>query len=127
MMRYYKAVGCHVTVLNTIYKIIIKSFINKWAGLKDWKQQMQPVVPKITDELPVMQWTDVFDDFLHRKIAVRNIPLSYVTRATALVSRQVSDHKDDLPHEEEFDSVEEELVAQASHMHPLYCEDNAAI
>eukprot|EP00957_Ditylum_brightwellii_P196080 14939436-Ditylum_brightwellii.AAC.1 len=88
---------------------------------------MQPVVPKITRELPVMQWTDVFDDFLHRKIGVRIIPLSYVKRATALASRPVSDHKDDLPHGGEFDSIEEELAAQASHTHPLYHEDNAAV
>eukprot|EP00957_Ditylum_brightwellii_P107999 8238198-Ditylum_brightwellii.AAC.1 len=70
---------------------------------------------------------DVFDDFLYRKIGVRAISLSYVTRMTALASRPASDHKDDPPHGEEFDSIEEELVAQASHRHPLYCEDNAAV
>eukprot|EP00957_Ditylum_brightwellii_P039381 2978701-Ditylum_brightwellii.AAC.1 len=63
-MRYYETVGCCVTVLNTVYKTIIKSFTNQWAGLKDWKQQMQPVVPKITGTLPVMQWVDVFDDLV---------------------------------------------------------------
>eukprot|EP00957_Ditylum_brightwellii_P130375 9945114-Ditylum_brightwellii.AAC.1 len=126
-MKYYKTVGRHVTVLNTVYKTVIKSFNDQWTRLKDWKQQMQPVVPKITRELPVMQWTDTFDDFLHRKIGVWTIPLSYVTRATALATRPASDHKDDLPHGDEFDSIEDELVAQASHMHPLYHEDNAAV
>eukprot|EP00957_Ditylum_brightwellii_P201777 15327196-Ditylum_brightwellii.AAC.1 len=110
-MKYYEMVGCHVTVLNTVYKTVIKSFTNQWARLKDWRQQTQPVVPKITGELPVMQWADVFDNFLHRKIDVRTIPLSYVTRATALASRPAPDHKDDLPHGEEFDSIEEERVA----------------
>eukprot|EP00957_Ditylum_brightwellii_P133022 10142913-Ditylum_brightwellii.AAC.2 len=85
------------------------------------------MIPKITWELPVMQLMDVFDDLLHRKIGVRTIPLSYVTRATALVSRQASDHKDDLPYGEEFDSIKEDLVAQASHTHPLYHEDNATV
>eukprot|EP00957_Ditylum_brightwellii_P206805 15350072-Ditylum_brightwellii.AAC.1 len=74
-----------------------------------------------------MQWTDVFDDFLGKKIGVRTIPLSYMTRATALASRPASDHKDDLPHGKEFDSIKEEFVVQASHTHPLYCEDNAAV
>eukprot|EP00957_Ditylum_brightwellii_P099776 7600413-Ditylum_brightwellii.AAC.1 len=50
-----------------------------------------------------------------------------MTRATALATRPASNHKDDLPHGEEFDSFEEELVAQASHTHTLYCEDNAAV
>ena len=63
-------IGCRVTVPNTVYNIDIKSFTNRWAGLKDWKCQMQPVVPKITGELPIMQWVDVFDDFLIRKIGV---------------------------------------------------------
>eukprot|EP00957_Ditylum_brightwellii_P104868 7992344-Ditylum_brightwellii.AAC.1 len=97
-MRYYETVGCHVTVLKTVYETIIKSFTNQWADLKDWKCQVQPVVPKITGELPVMQWVEVFDDFLNWKIGVINIPLSYVTRATALASRPASVHKDDLPH-----------------------------
>eukprot|EP00957_Ditylum_brightwellii_P180533 13752328-Ditylum_brightwellii.AAC.1 len=58
LMRYYKMVGCHVTVLNTVYKTVIKSFTNQWASLKDQKQQTQPMVPKSTGELPVMQWVD---------------------------------------------------------------------
>eukprot|EP00957_Ditylum_brightwellii_P155168 11812456-Ditylum_brightwellii.AAC.1 len=126
-MRYYEMVGHRVTVSNTVYKTVSKPFITQWARYKDQKQQMQPVALKITGELPVMQWAGVFNDFLHRKIGVRTIPLSYVTRATALASRPSSDHKDDLPYGEEFDSIEEELVTQASHMHPLYCEDNAIV
>eukprot|EP00957_Ditylum_brightwellii_P044207 3354660-Ditylum_brightwellii.AAC.1 len=58
LMRYYEMVGCRVTVLNTVYKTIIKSFTNQWARLKDRKQQTQPEVPKITRELPVIQWMD---------------------------------------------------------------------
>eukprot|EP00957_Ditylum_brightwellii_P098403 7497297-Ditylum_brightwellii.AAC.1 len=50
-----------------------------------------------------------------------------MTKATALALRLAFDHKDDLPHGEEFDSIEEELVPQASHIHPLYREDNAAV
>eukprot|EP00957_Ditylum_brightwellii_P128787 9824236-Ditylum_brightwellii.AAC.1 len=46
---------------------------------------------------------------------------------TALASRPASVHRENLHHGEEFDSIEEELVAQALHKHPLYCEDNAAV
>eukprot|EP00957_Ditylum_brightwellii_P095997 7314089-Ditylum_brightwellii.AAC.2 len=122
-MRYYKTVGHRVTVLNNVYKTVTKSFTNQWAGSKVQKQQTQPKVLKITRELLIMQWTDVFNDFLHRKVGVRTIPFSYMTRAILLATRPSSDHKDDLPHLEEFDSIEEELVAQASHTYPLYCED----
>eukprot|EP00957_Ditylum_brightwellii_P041236 3122379-Ditylum_brightwellii.AAC.1 len=82
-MKYYETVGCHMMVSNTVYKTAIKSFTDQWARLKDWKQQTQHVVPKITGELPVM--------------------------ATTLATKPVSVHKDDLLHGEEFDSIEEEL------------------
>eukprot|EP00957_Ditylum_brightwellii_P153880 11712866-Ditylum_brightwellii.AAC.1 len=74
-----------------------------------------------------MQSVDVFDDFLNRKIGVRTIHFSYMTRATALASRPPSDHKDDLLHGEEFYFIDEELVAQATHTHPLYHEENTTV
>eukprot|EP00957_Ditylum_brightwellii_P066665 5059135-Ditylum_brightwellii.AAC.1 len=58
LTKYYATVGCHLTVSNTVYKTIIRSFTDQWAGLKDRKCQTQPVVPKITGELPIMQWVD---------------------------------------------------------------------
>eukprot|EP00957_Ditylum_brightwellii_P083615 6355991-Ditylum_brightwellii.AAC.1 len=125
--RYYAMVSCCLTVLNTVYKTVIRSFTDQWAGLNDHKRQAQPVAPKITGELPIMQWVDGFDDFLNRKIGVRTTPLSCVTRETALTSRPASANSENFPHCEEFGSIEEELVAQASHTHPLYCEDNAAV
>eukprot|EP00957_Ditylum_brightwellii_P027538 2081874-Ditylum_brightwellii.AAC.1 len=58
LMRYYDMVGHRVIVSNTVYKTMIKSFINQWKELKDPKKQMQPKVPKITRELPIMKWMD---------------------------------------------------------------------
>eukprot|EP00957_Ditylum_brightwellii_P042948 3252126-Ditylum_brightwellii.AAC.1 len=74
-----------------------------------------------------MRWVDVFDDFLSRKICVRTIPLSYVTWETALALRPASVNRENLPHCKEFISIDEELVPQALHTHPLYCEDNASV
>eukprot|EP00957_Ditylum_brightwellii_P158681 12077584-Ditylum_brightwellii.AAC.1 len=74
-----------------------------------------------------MRWVDVFDDFLSRKIGVRTIPLSYVTRETALALRPASVNRENLPQGEEFGSIEDELVAQALHTHALYCEENAQV
>eukprot|EP00957_Ditylum_brightwellii_P000077 5275-Ditylum_brightwellii.AAC.1 len=58
LMRYYPTVGHRLTVANTVYKTVIWSFTNQSAGLKDRKHQTQPVVPKITAELPIMRWVD---------------------------------------------------------------------
>eukprot|EP00957_Ditylum_brightwellii_P030281 2293139-Ditylum_brightwellii.AAC.1 len=64
--------------------MVIRSFTQQWAGLKDRKRQTDPVVLRITAELPIMRWVDVFNNFLSRKIGLRTTPLSYVTRETAL-------------------------------------------
>eukprot|EP00957_Ditylum_brightwellii_P046039 3493152-Ditylum_brightwellii.AAC.1 len=50
-----------------------------------------------------------------------------MTRETALASRPASVNRENLPHGEEFKSIEEELVAQASHAHAHFREDNAAV
>eukprot|EP00957_Ditylum_brightwellii_P135885 10364752-Ditylum_brightwellii.AAC.1 len=76
-------VGCRLTVLSTVYETVIKPFTNQWAGLKGRKCQTQPVVSKITGDLPIME--------------------------TALALRPASVHRENLPHGEEFDSIEEEL------------------
>ena len=50
-----------------------------------------------------------------------------MTRETALASRPASIDRENLPQGEEFASIEEELVAHALHMYPLYREDNAQV
>eukprot|EP00957_Ditylum_brightwellii_P197397 15039216-Ditylum_brightwellii.AAC.1 len=97
LTRYYITVGCRLTVGNTVYATVILFFTGQWACLKDRKRQTQPVVLKITTELPIMRWVDFFDDFLSRKIGVCTIPLSYVTRETALASRPASVNRENLP------------------------------
>eukprot|EP00957_Ditylum_brightwellii_P019942 1505162-Ditylum_brightwellii.AAC.1 len=91
-MRYYTTIGRRLTVSNTVYATVIWSFTQHWAGLNDRKRQTDPVVPKIAAELPIVRWVDVFDAFLSRKIGVHTIPMSYVTRETALVD---ADHAGD--------------------------------
>eukprot|EP00957_Ditylum_brightwellii_P032613 2471806-Ditylum_brightwellii.AAC.1 len=98
LTEYYEMVGHHLTVLNTVYKNIIRSFTNQWTGLKNCKRQIQPMVLKITGELPILQWVDVFNDFLNRKVGVRTIPLFYVTKETSLALRPASVHSENLPH-----------------------------
>eukprot|EP00957_Ditylum_brightwellii_P056643 4293496-Ditylum_brightwellii.AAC.1 len=70
LTRYCIMVGHHLIVANTAYGMVIRSVTDQWAGLKDCKRQTQPVVPKVTAELPIMKWVDVFNDFLSRKIGV---------------------------------------------------------
>eukprot|EP00957_Ditylum_brightwellii_P060795 4615636-Ditylum_brightwellii.AAC.1 len=61
------------------------------------------------------------------KLQKRLLEASKLMRAIALTTRLASVHKYDLPHGEESYLIEDDLVAQASHMHHLNHEDNAAV
>eukprot|EP00957_Ditylum_brightwellii_P042877 3245938-Ditylum_brightwellii.AAC.1 len=56
------------------YDPVIRSFMDQQKGLTDRRKEAQPAVHKITMELPVMNWTEVFNDFLAQKIGVMKIP-----------------------------------------------------
>eukprot|EP00957_Ditylum_brightwellii_P177990 13557565-Ditylum_brightwellii.AAC.1 len=43
LTRYYITVSHRLTVANTVYATVIRSFTDQWAGLKDCKRQTQPV------------------------------------------------------------------------------------
>ena len=55
-----------------------RNFDIQWKALKAQKDEDDPEVPKITRSLPIIKWTEAFQDFLHRVIGVRTIPLAYV-------------------------------------------------
>ena len=74
-----------------------------------------------------MKWTESFVDFLSRVIGKRTIPLVYVIRTTVAVPAQAPTLLAGEPHSNEHESVEGELVARASHSHPLYRDDNKTV
>jgi hypothetical protein len=73
-----------------------------------------------------VKWTEAFEDYLHRNIGSRHIPLAYVVRTTATVPPPPTLQAGQ-PFSTEHGSVEEELTARASHTHPLYQDDNAEV
>ena len=70
--------------------------------------------------LPIIKWTKAFQDFLHRVIGLRTIPLAYVIRTTVDVPVPVPALQPNQPHSDLHGSVEAELVARASHAHVLF-------
>ena len=98
---------------------VIKNFKNHWKALTERKKEDNPDTPKISRGLPIINWTEAFFDFLHRVIGVRTIPLAYVVRQDAAVPVAVPPLAAGQPYSEEYGSVEAELIARASHNHPL--------
>ena len=61
------------------------NFEIQWKALKERKDEDDPEVPKITKALPIIKWTEAFQDFLNRVNGARMIPLAYVIRIDSQV------------------------------------------
>jgi hypothetical protein len=134
MIRYYETVGCALTPQNIWWEPTIKTFAEHWKALQDRKDGETLEVPRITRQLPVIQWTEVFADYCNQKIGARTIPLAYVIRtdvdvpAAAPPLAPAPGHGNQvMPYSVEHGSVERELVARASHQHTTYATDNADV
>jgi hypothetical protein len=126
LVRYYDTVGRNTTAGNLQWTPVMKNFSEQWKALEDKKRGDEPEVPKITKALPIIKWTEAFRDYLHRVIGVRTIPLAYAIRPEAAVPA-IGTIAAGAPHSTEHGAIETELIARASHGHPLYREDNSAV
>ncbi len=128
LVKFYDTVGRALTPANIQWNSVMKNFEIQWKALKEkQRDEDTPDVPKITKTLPVLKWTEAFQDFLSRVIGVRTVPLSYVIREHVDVPAAAPALAAGQPHSTEHGSVEAELVARASHNHASYRDDNKAV
>ena len=127
LVRYYQTMGRDLTSANIQWNQVMSNFEIQWKALKDRKDEDDPEVPTITKALPIIKWTEAFQDFLHRVIGARMIPLAYVIRADPQVPGTAPTLAPNQPHSTEHGSVEEELMARASHTHALFRDDNSLV
>ena len=127
LVRYYQTVGRDLTAANIQWNQVMSNFEIQWKGLKDRKDEDGPDVPKITKALPIIKWTEAFQDFLHRVIGARMIPLAYVIQIDPQVPGPSPTLAPNQPHSPEHGSVEGELIARASHTHALFRDDNSVV
>ena len=127
LVRFYQTVGRDLTAANIQWNQVMSNFEIQWKALKDRKDEDDPDVPKITKALPIIKWTEAFQDFLHRVIGARMIPLAYVVRIDPQVPGPAPTLAPNQPHSTEHGSVEGELIARASHTLALFRDDNAVV
>ena len=123
--RYYETTGLALSASNMRCNPVIKTFTEHWKSLTACKDAPDPEVPNILKTLHIMKWTEAFSDFSRRVIGTRTIPLSYVIRDTVAVTDDAPPLMPNQPYAAEFESVEEEMIARATHTHPLYHNNNA--
>ena len=78
LIRHYQTVGRDLTASNIEGNQVMSNFEIQWKALKERKDEDDPEGPKITKALPIIKWTEAFQDFLNRVIGARMIPLAYV-------------------------------------------------
>ena len=127
LVRFYQTVGRDMTAANMQWTHTMKNFEIQWKALKARKDDDTPDVPKITKALPIIKWTEAFQDFTNRVIGTRTIPLFYVIRGEVNVPGAAPALATNQPHSTEHGSVEAELIARASHAHALYRDDNSTV
>jgi hypothetical protein len=126
VVRYYGMIDRELTASNMHWEPVIKNFTQQWKAIKDRKYGESPEVPKISKTLSIIKWTEAFTDFLHHKIGVRLIPLAYVVHKMVTVPAPPA-LSTGLPYSTLHGSVEGEMIARASHTHPLFRNDNLAV
>ena len=97
----------------------MSNFEIQWKALKERKDEDDPYVPKITKTLPIIKWTEAFQDFLNWVIGARMITLAYVIRIDPQVPGMAPPLAANQPHSTEHGSVEGELIARAARTHAL--------
>ena len=127
MTRFYHRFGRTCTAANIVWNPVIGNFQEKWKALAARRIVEETEVPNITKSLPVIRWTEAFDDYLHQTIGAGTIPFAFVSREVVDISAPAPEFATGRPHSEIHGSVEAELILQASHTHLLYRNDNSKI
>ena len=114
------------------YSNVLKDFYIKWQALDKMSKQDTPKLPTLSKNNTPLKWCESFKHYLYSTFGVRHIPLIYVIRDSVHVTSETRDDPNTV-----FDplqagkaygtsgSILEDLIARASHDHPLFKSDNA--
>ena len=117
----YQDVGSTVVLC---FGNVLKNFGKQWDTIKQKEKDDKAGVPKIIRSLPIVRWTESFEDFLHQVIGSCHICLSYLVRDNVDAPTLAPELLDCCCYSEEHESVMGELIARATHDHTKYKDDN---
>ena len=123
-VRYYMTVGREITAENMHFQNVLKNFGEQWDAIIQKGKMDEPDVPKITRALPIVRWTESFEDFLHQVQGSRHIALAYLIREDAVPRDPAPPLLNHRCYSAEHKSVMGELIARANHDHTMYTDDN---
>eukprot|EP00957_Ditylum_brightwellii_P165024 12564095-Ditylum_brightwellii.AAC.1 len=86
LMRYYKVVEIEVTVTNTVYNPVIKSFLDQWKGFTNLKKNAQPGEAFGLIEEELVAQASYIHTLYHEDIAAVYFCLEKAVRSTQYAS-----------------------------------------
>ena len=118
-------VGRGVTPQLMNFTQYLKDFRIEYDSIVKLSKQDEPDIPKSSKDLQIMNWQSAFENYCNSIFRVRRIPLSYVI------------HDNDGPPANDdllagclygkSGSLLDDLIARASHQHPLFKTDNQKV
>lgn len=124
-VSYYQQVDRATTHTNMHYTNVLVDFWDQWVALVK-KGEEENEVPRITRTLPIIKWTESFEEFLHQTIGDNNAPMTYIVRADPNVGAPPA-LLNNKSYSEAHESVEGELIARTSHGTTKFKADNARL
>lgn len=121
--KFYDTIGRTILPANMTW-MYVKQFKSLDQLTSKWKAQ--PDLPPLGRNVPIMKLLELIREHLRGILGIRQIPLAYVTRRI-VHPLSIADIRVDKPFSEDYGSFHEELVARASHDHPNFVDDNAAV
>ena len=132
--HYYVYMSCEITVQNMQYTNVLKDFYIEWEALEQMEKQDVPKLPTLSKINIPLKWCESFKHYLYATFGVRKIPLTYVIRESVNETPENGSDPnagyDPLQDNKLYGnsgSVLGDLIACASHSHPLYKTDNATV
>ena len=125
--HYYISVGRTPTPANMNYTNVLKSFFVEYDAITTLAEESKPDVPILHKNQTPLKWIESFKDCLYRTFGIRDCPLSYVVRETAVVTPEEDDPLAPGLSFGVSGSVLDELIARLDHNDPLFKSDNATV
>ena len=126
-MKCYETLNFQVAAGTLAREPAIKNFKLEHGALAE-RKSLTANAPRTSNNLDAVKCTEAFFELLSRLVGTRNVPLACVVQSEIEVDNATPLH---LPEGQccaaESGSIEQELIARASHDHPTCKEDDAKV
>lgn len=126
-VHYYQMIGRPITPGNMDWQVL-ELFQIEWEAIEELKKDKSDgTAPKLTKGMAVPKYLHALEVYLEGIMGIRKIPLSYVIRQNPTPQVPAPPLLEGHPYSQEHGSVMGEMVARASHQHPLFRHDDGKV